>query len=227
MAKKRGRKGLSWLKLIFWPFRILIAIVLPFIVLIRVSVFCYTAFELHPWISLLIAAVLTFLLLFYYLTWLYKVFTGKKRAKEGALKFNFRVSLIVVAGFCVWTLLFLSAGNAKTSNVQGEYSSTHPLLRLAVSTLIIFDSDLVITDMSRTHKDYDDMGLKRLNNSLHYPQADGYVHAMDLRTNDRSDLRNDILKTYFWLMGFNTIRHVGTGDHLHISLMIHENPQAK
>ncbi|MEM7039829.1 MAG: hypothetical protein AAF570_22845 [Bacteroidota bacterium] len=24
-----------------------------------------------------------------------------------------------------------------------------------------------------------------------------------------------------------TIRHVGTGDHLHVSLMTHDNPQAK
>ncbi|MFT5619362.1 MAG: hypothetical protein ACI85I_002605 [Arenicella sp.] len=74
--------------------------------------------------------------------------------------------------------------------------------------------------------DYKSMGLKTLKNSLHYPQKDGYVHAIDLHTNNRSEFRNRLLKYYFMLMGFHTLRYVGTADHLHISLPIEENPNA-
>ncbi len=49
---------------------------------------------------------------------------------------------------------------------------------------------------------------------------------MDLRTNDRQEWRNQILELYFNLMGFNTLRHVGTADHLHVSLSPHDLPGA-
>ena len=74
--------------------------------------------------------------------------------------------------------------------------------------------------------DYDAMNLAEKKRSLHYTQADGYVHALDLRTKGRSEAWNGWAKTYFELMGFRTLRHSGTEDHLHISLKIHDNPAA-
>src|SRR6266567_1436245 len=54
--------------------------------------------------------------------------------------------------------------------------------------------------------------------SLHYVQRDGYAHAADLRTAGRGELKNRLVQVYFWSMGFATLRHVGTGDHLHVEL---------
>lgn len=122
-----------------------------------------------------------------------------------------------------YTLFFLSGNNAKTSAIQKEFTSLHPIIRVSVGTILMIDRSMLITDMSRTKEDYKTMGLKALNNSLHYPQSDGHVHAMDLRTNGRSWLRNFLLKAYFDIMGFHTLRHIGTEDHLHVSLSVHEN----
>jgi hypothetical protein len=87
---------------------------------------------------------------------------------------------------------------------------------LAVSTLILADRNAVITDLARTPDDYRRMGLPLNRRSLHYPQADGWVHAVDLRTT--SGLRSLLVEWYFRAMGFDTLRHTGTHDHLHVSL---------
>ncbi len=186
----------------------------------------YAQFDLNPWLCLVIGAVPTFVLTFIYLNRITKAFVKKKKSIEGARKVNLRLAIVVVGGFVAYTVFFLSGNNAKTTQVKGEYHSVHPLLRTTVGTLAVFDRDLVITDMSRLPEDYQDMGLATKGRSLHYPQSDGYVHALDLRTNDRPEWRNTVLLWYFELMGFNTLRHVGSGDHLHISLFIHERPGA-
>jgi hypothetical protein len=62
------------------------------------------------------------------------------------------------------------------------------------------------------------MGLTPIEASLHVRQDDGYVHALDLRTEGRSELRNRAIQIAFWALGFHTLRHVGTADHLHVSL---------
>ena len=98
--------------------------------------------------------------------------------------------------------------------------------RLGVSTVIFLDRDLVVTDADRQPEDYKRMGLKANKRSLHYKQSNGYSHALDIRTNGRGELRNTLLRGYFTLMGFNTLRHGGTGDHLHISLHSHDSPGA-
>jgi hypothetical protein len=96
------------------------------------------------------------------------------------------------------------------------YTATHPLLRMALSTLILVDHDAVITDLARKPDDYRRMGLPVNQESLHYRQADGWVHAVDLRT--RPGLKSLLVQWYFDVMGFDTLRHVGTHDHLHVSL---------
>ncbi len=62
------------------------------------------------------------------------------------------------------------------------------------------------------------MGLPVYERSLHFEQADGYIHAMDLRTLGRGEWRNRLMELYFRTLGFRTLRHVGTADHLHVSL---------
>lgn len=186
----------------------------------------YAQFDLPSWVCLGVGTLLTFVLTFIYLNYITKKFSKKKKIQEGARKVNVRLALVLVGGFVAYTLFFLSGTNAKTTQIKGEYETVHPLLRTAIGSLILFDRDLVITDMSRIPEDYQDMGLSKKGKSLHFPQSDGYVHALDLRTNDRAEWRNTALKWYFELMGFNTLRHIGTGDHLHISLFIHENPRA-
>ena len=99
-------------------------------------------------------------------------------------------------------------------------------MRMSVSTILFLDKSLIITDAQRLPEDYKKMGLKTKSRSLHYEQSDGFVHAIDIRTNGRTDIRNFFIKSYFSLMGFNTLRHDGTGDHLHISLKSFDSPGA-
>jgi hypothetical protein len=80
------------------------------------------------------------------------------------------------------------------------------------------DESLLITDLSRHPSDYEAMGLSVNPQSLHYPQADGYVHALDLRTKGRGEVRNLLMQGYFAALGFRTLRHEGTADHLHVAL---------
>jgi len=56
---------------------------------------------------------------------------------------------------------------------------------------------------------------------LHARQRDGWAHAVDLRTIGRSAIVNLLVEWYFRAMGFRTLRHVGTADHLHVELPIH------
>ena len=224
MVKRKGGKGQSMLvNVLLWPVKLVVGMVLPFFLLLRGSVTLYELTEWNPYLCIGICAIGSMAALYFYLTWVVGHVVQKKKAVEKAKRINVRLVLVAVAGFCLYAVLYLAAGNAKTTSVQDEYTSTHPLLRLGVSTFILFDHDLVVTDMARAKLDYREMGLAMKNKSLHYPQSDGYVHALDLRTNDSSDWRNKLLETYFWVMGFRTLRHVGTGDHLHISLMIKDN----
>lgn len=89
---------------------------------------------------------------------------------------------------------------------------------MSVGTFLLVDDGLLITDLSGRPSDYEDMGLPVKSHSLHYRQADGYAHAFDLRTKGHSWLRNQVVEGYFTILGFRTLRHVGTADHLHVAL---------
>jgi hypothetical protein len=117
-------------------------------------------------------------------------------------------------------LMYLSSGNAKSDQVRAYYGSLHPLLRVALSTWILADRDIVITDVARRPEDYAAMGMQTNDGSLHYVQEDGYIHAVDLRTRGRSEVKNRLVQLYFWTVGLGTLRHVGTGDHLHVELRV-------
>jgi len=165
------------------------------------------------------------ILLFIYFSFFYGRLTGSLGGFD-AMKRRFTIAVLLVMLFSLQGILFFSADNMKQSSLKREMNEVHPILRLSVSTLIYLDRDLLITDGQRLPEDYLKMGLKQKSNSLHYIQEDGYAHALDLRTKGRSEIRNTITKLYFKLMGFNTLRHGGTADHLHISLLSQKRPLA-
>lgn len=201
------------LAIIFFIFFLL----LPFIVLIRMAVYTHEHFNIHPWISIGVGVLTTAILLVVYFSGIHWRIKGKLgKAKSLKRRSLFMLSLVLIFAFN--GLFYLSNANTKNKDVQKEFREIHPVLRLAVSTLIWADKDLVITDAYRIPEDYKKMGLPTKKHSLHYSQKDGYVYALDIRTLNRSGLVNFLVESYFKLMGFNTLVHGGTGTHLHVSL---------
>ncbi|NIW37534.1 MAG: hypothetical protein GWN32_13785 [Gemmatimonadetes bacterium] len=199
-----------------WAIRIwlgLAAVLLPFYLLVGGSVLAYRRFGVPTWPALLVGVLLTALLLLVYAALVSKKVSGRLRVPS----FVPRAIVALVGAYSLYALIYLSALNVKPG-VEDTYRSLHPLLRLATSTLILADGDLVITDMERAAEDYERMGLPLYERSLHFRQGDGYAHAVDLRTLGRSGPRNFLVQMYFRAMGFRTLRHVGTAEHLHVSL---------
>jgi len=200
--------------------RVVLITVLPFFILIRGATFMHNQHNLGPWISLLGGGAITAFLLFIYMTFIYRRFT-KKFGDSDNLKRRSLFALALVVLYCGYGLFFISSDNFKNPALKSEITDLHPILRMGVSTFILMDKDMIITDARRVPEDYRKMGLKTAKSSLHYKQKDGYAYALDLRTNNRNETRNKIMQWYFKLLGFNTLRHVGTDDHLHVSLLCH------
>ena len=207
-------------------FAFIFFIVAPFLLLIRGSVLVHCSYETNAWISILCGTILTAILLFIYFTVIFGKMTGKLGSGKG-MKRRFILALIMVFGFAFQGLMYISAKNIKQPSLKKEFRQLHPILRLSVSTILIVDRKAIMTDAQRLPEDYRKMGLRTKSNSLHYTQKDGYAYAVDLRTKGRSAVRNALLKLYFKAMGFQTLRHVGTADHLHVSLKNTDKPWAK
>jgi hypothetical protein len=191
-------------------------VALPFIVYVRSSVGLYSSGGLSPWLSVFGAAAVTVALVSAYAAWLSRRFKGRARAKS-VMQW---VALPTAGAWCLYSLMYLSSGNAKSEDVRQYYRSLHPVLRVAVATAILGDGNMVITDMRRVAGDYTRMGLPINDRTKHYEQRNGWVHAVDLRTKGRGEVRNLAVQFYFTLMGFQTLRHVGTADHLHVQLPV-------
>jgi hypothetical protein len=217
------RKSRPWLKAALLGLRFAwlglkwtVALALPFIVLVRGSMYAYQEWGWGTWPSLGVGIFATVVVFSAYTAWLWKRITGKHRVPVVVR----RLLVAVVAGYSTYGLLYLSSGNAKNPDVREYYSSLHPLMRMGASTYLLFDRDAVVTDLERTAEDYLRMGLPVNETSLHFKLEDRYVHAMDLRTIGRSPWRNRLTEMYFQFMGFRSLHHVGTADHLHISLPV-------
>jgi hypothetical protein len=189
-------------------------IILPFFLLIRTSVYLNLTHGFIGWASLGGGIVATVMLLMFYVLLLFRNVPNKKLLVKYSL---FGISSTVL-GFCLFSLFYLSAVNAKSPEVRELYRSMHPVLRVAITTVTLADNALVITDIGRESTDYAKMGLPVNPVSMHYKQSTGYVHAVDLRTHDRGYIRNSVLKKSLEAMGFKTLRHTGTADHLHVEL---------
>ena len=188
--------------------------VLPFILMIRGGLLAYLGWGLGTWPSLALAALATSSLLGLY-AWSVSHRLGAEPESRTLVA---RSAFGVAIAYILYTLLFVASANVKSDAVRAEYRAMHPMLRVASSALILVDPESIITDAGRTPQDYRRMGLSPVEASLHFAQEDGYVHAMDLRTEGRSELRNRGIQLGFWMLGFSTLRHVGTADHLHVSL---------
>jgi hypothetical protein len=200
--------------------KIALIIALPFAVLVRGAVFIYEHGETPVWMAVVTAAVLTGSVVTVYAVWIARRFTkrGGKGGRALVLPLAQWVAVPLVIFYCGYSLLYLASVNAKTEPVRAYYRSVHPLLRLALSTAILADHDILITDAGRQAEDYALMGLPANARTRHYRQSDGWIHAVDLRTTGRGIVKNRGVQLYFWLMGFDTLRHVGTADHLHVEL---------
>ncbi len=208
-----GDVGLAVLK-------VALIIALPFAVLVRGSVFIYEHGTRSVWLAVLTAGILTGGVVTAYAVWIARRFTrrGGRGGRGLVMPLAKWIALPLVVFYCGYSLLYLATVNAKSGPVRAYYRSVHPLLRLALSTLILVDRDILITDTGRVPEDYGRMGLPANNRTRHYKQADGWIHAVDLRTTGRGAIKNRGMQFYFWLMGFDTRRHVGTADHLHVEL---------
>ncbi len=212
------------IKSIFWGiFKFLLLLTLPFILLIRGAVYLHVHQHTYPSLSILGGMILSTLLVIVYLVFVYGYTTGYWTSLQTLKKIAW-IALFLVGAYSLHALLFLAKHNAKTPAIQQQYTKLHPILRLGISTVLFLDKDVMITDAQRQPEDYRKMGLPSKKRSLHYPQKDGYVHAVDIRTKGHFEVRNFLLKMYFYSMGFNTLRHVGTEDHLHISILSHDSP---
>jgi hypothetical protein len=190
--------------------------VLPFAALVRVLVFLYLHHGYAVWPALAAGVGCMVGLLTTYAAWAWRRLTGQLCLRVMAR----RLALPLVLAYCGYALLYLSSARAKSERVGAYYRALHPLLRVAVSTLILADRDIVITDLARRPEDYRAMQLPANDGSLHYVQRDGYVHAADLRTMGKSAVKNRLVQLYFVAMGFDTLRHIGTADHLHVELAV-------
>ena len=207
------------IRLGLWALLILTLTIFPFFLLIKTSIYLNIDQGLNGWVSLFGGIGATVAILLVYVVMLFRKVKNKK------LIFRYGLGGVgaLVGGFCLYGLLYVSSVNAKSDSVKEVYRSLHPILRVAVATTTLAEGDLVITDIKRSTEDYTKMGLPINQSSLHFPQADGYVHAIDLRTKGHSEFRNFMLSNSLRLMGFKTLRHVGSADHLHISLPYSEH----
>jgi len=200
--------------------KIVLIIALPFAVLVRGSVFIYEHGTRSVWLSVATAGILTGGVITAYAVWIARKFMnrGVRGGRALVMPVAKWVALPLVLFYCGYSLLYLASVNAKSDPVRAYYRSVHPLLRLALSTAILVDRDILITDTGRMPDDYGRMGLPTKTRSRHYKQADGWIHAVDLRTTGRGFIKSRGVQFYFSLMGFDTRRHVGTADHLHVEL---------
>ena len=191
----------------------LAVIALPFLVYVRAAVFLYRH-GAHPWIAILLSAILTLGVVSGFLVLIARRFRRRARVST-VIKW---AAVPLVFTWCVYAAFYLSRVNIKSDGVRAYYSTVNPILRIALSTIVLVDPDLVVTDTGRVPGDYRRMGLPVNEHTQHYRQRDGWVHAVDLRTRGRGEIRNRVVQLYFWSMGFSTLRHVGTADHLHVQL---------
>jgi len=206
--------------LFFLGFKLLVFLTLPFILLIRGAIYLHETNQYAPSLALLGGIFLATILVTIYLLFFYGSLTGE----VGSIRRKLLLALLLVAGYGIHGLFFFSKNNSKSSTVQKEFIQLHPILRMSISTLIHLDQSLIITDANRLPEDYRKFGLSSKKHSLHYRQSSGYVHAVDIRTKGRGEIRNFLIRSYFKLMGFNTLRHGGTADHLHISISSRDRP---
>lgn len=188
--------------------------VLPLVVLIRGGLFLDRVLAWNAWLSIGLAGGAAAALVSLYAFGLCRWLTGRRRYVLISTRIVGPASVVA----CFFALFHLATANAKDAAVHDAYRALHPMLRLAVASLCLFDERLVLTDIQRTPDGYRRMSLPIASRSLHYVQPDGFVHAVDLRTRGHGAPRNLLTQAWFLALGFETLRHTGSADHLHVAL---------
>lgn len=208
----------SWKRWMGYLAMLAASLVAPFFVLLRTSVFLYLDQQLNGWLALAAGVVATMLLLLGYALFA----SYKYNRKWGLHRYAVRGVLVLVMVYTLYGLLYYSSLDTKTDEIASYYRSLHPIMRVALTTITLADSQLLITDIQRQPEDYARMGLPEKQQSLHYVQSDGYVHAVDLRTRGRAEWKNWLRRLALRISGLRTLRHEGTADHLHVYLPLNE-----
>ena len=217
-VQKKAAKPKKRVNPISWLLRTVLTLVtlvaLPFLLLIRLTLHLHVFEAFNIWMALALGIAAATVVLLIYAAIIQHWVTGSWNITRRKVQ----ILLLIVVLYSGYSLMYLSGSNVKSEEVASTYLSMHPTLRLATSTLVLIDQDLVVTDMGRTPEDYAKMGLPALENSLHYKQESGFVEAVDIRTKGKPEWANFLVRIYYQSMGFNTMRHVGTADHLHVSV---------
>lgn len=195
----------------------MLIVALPFLVYVRGSVELYTR-GLGAWLAVFGATLLTVGVVVGIAAWISRRYSGRARVLA-AVRW---IVVPVIVLWCGFGVFRLSSENVKSEDVRAYFSEVHPVLRVALATAILVDPSMMVTDLGRVPADYPRMGLPVNDRTKHYRQSSGWVHAVDLRTRERGEIRNRMLQLYFWTMGFSTLRHVGTADHLHVQLAVRD-----
>ena len=191
-----------------------IGIVAPFVLVLRGSLEAQQRFGFATLPAITLGVVTAAVWLFL-LAWIVARILRFPRALRWIVSRGAPLAVLVMTGT---GLMSVAVENVKSPELAAEYRSLHPLLRLGTATLVLLDPTVVVTDASRTLDDYAAWGMKPNDASLHFVQDDGYAHAIDLRTRARSEWWNTLTRVGFDIMGFATLRHTGTADHLHVAM---------
>lgn len=192
----------------------LFSIVIPIPVFLRMSVSFYQNHHFGDWTSIILGFIVALIV--------WSVFGWFVLCKLNKIRYVVRIFRKIAVFVFVFQLalgsVYISGAHLKNESLKESYRQVHPILRMSIVVSAMISPDLVMTDLSRSRQDYQRMGLPRKEFSLHFVQPSGYVHAIDIRTKGKSEIRNSLLHFGFWICGFSTKRHVGTADHLHVSL---------
>ena len=201
------RRSVSWVM----GMGILVATL--FAILVRGSVFSYHTWGFAASLSLVCAALMTVPLL---LLGIWVMIPGRGIIRHMLIRGAIAIA-IIYTGYAV---LYVASTNAVPDEIREEYQMIHPLLRLAASPVIVFDPSAFRQSEGFMLEDYRLMGLSANEANLHFAQKDDLIHSLDLATDNRSEWRNRAIEIGFWALGFHSLRHVGVGDHLHVSLRL-------
>lgn len=199
-------------RLVRWTVMGIVAILLPFWVLILGATVAAENLGTGPWTSLVVSVLATSCLIGVY------VWAATRKIGPRPGKWIPKLSLAVVVAYCVYGLVFISPKHLKDPAIAETYTSLHPVIRLSLSTLVLVDAGAVVTDAARVPEDYAGMGLPVNQRSLHFRQSDGFVYAVDLRTRGRPEWLTALTTLYLRSVGLSVLRHLGTADHLHVYL---------
>ena len=201
------RRSVSWVM----GMGILVATL--FAILVRGSVFSYHTWGFAASLSLVCAALMTVPLL---LLGIWVMIPGRGIIRHMLIRGTIAIAFIYTG----YAVLYVTSTSAVPDEIREEYRMIHPLLRLAASPVIVFDPSAFQQSEGSMLEDYRLMGLSANEANLHFAQKDDLIHSLDLATDNRSEWRNRAIEIGFWALGFHSLRHVGVGDHLHVSLRL-------